>query len=206
MNASDPSGEEAQTLNGGSASIGGPGYLSALSWSMFDGLDALSAETGINIDVKNLLQRHISPGATDVFAFMIFRGMLTYGMIGQTVGNGKNGSGGDTHHIVPSIDYSASTDLRIGKLNNKEAEALVNQLAFFGFAAFLRIPGEDHWPSSQARHIHAVYAGAALGGFTHQQVFDFVHTPELNGLRSHAPYNLFHWNPGNVQAIYGYTH
>ena len=205
-NKTDPSGLEPQTWNGGSASINGPGYLAALSESMFAGMDASLAEASINTDVKRLLQRHVSPGAASTFSLMIFEGFLTYNMIGQTVGNGQNGSSGDTHHIVPGTNYSASTDLRIGKLSNKEAEQLVNNLALFGFAAFLRIPGEDHWSPSQARHIHAVYAGASLTASTLRQVRDFVHTPGLNGLRSHVPYQFFHWNSGNVQQLYEATH
>jgi len=60
-----------------------------------------------------------------------------------------------------------------------------------GFAAWYRQPGYDGWPSSQAPHIHAVFAGVVMKSVLRAQVRDYL--IGKNGLSSHTTYKF--WQP-----------
>jgi hypothetical protein len=120
--------------------------------------------------------------------------------IGQTIGNAAASAG--THARDGTADghgYCAATDVRVRDLDRAEVIALAQKLAAVGFAAFVRIPGEDHWPATEVRHIHAVYAGCAMKEALRHQVHDFCHG--LNGLASHAAYHCYTPSPESVQTV-----
>jgi hypothetical protein len=61
----------------------------------------------------------------------------------------------------------------------------------YGFAGWYRKPGYDGWPSSEAKHMHLVYAGCAMKLALRNQMRDWF--VGKNGLTSHAPYAFYEW-------------
>jgi hypothetical protein len=76
-------------------------------------------------------------------------------------------------------------------------KVLIAKLDALGFAAFFRNPGRDGWPASQARHVHAVFAGAKMKSSLRAQIADFL--AGKNGLASHTAYT-FYQPPADVKA------
>jgi hypothetical protein len=80
-------------------------------------------------------------------------------------------------------------------MTDSQVRALLSRLADGGFAAFHRQPGRDGWPSSEARHIHAVYVGVPMKSQLRGQVNDWLNG--RNGLASHSRYTF--WQPSEAQ-------
>lgn len=121
---------------------------------------------------------------------------VTASGISQTIGSAAASAG--THAQDGSIQghpYSAATDLRTTGLTNTQVRALLHRLADQGVAAFFRDPGQDGWPSSEVRHIHAIYVGVPMKASLRAQVNDWLNG--RNGLASHASYTF--WQPSAAQ-------
>jgi hypothetical protein len=141
-----------------------------------------------------LLKSGLHPRASDL---MRCAG-LTAARISQTIGYAAASAG--THApdgTVNGVAYSAATDLSVRGMTDAQVKVLVAQLDGYGFAAFFRNPGQDGWPASQARHIHAVYAGAKMKASLRAQISDFL--VGKNGLASHTAYT-FYQPPAAVKA------
>jgi hypothetical protein len=120
--------------------------------------------------------------------------------ISQTIGNAAASAG--THAQDGTISgnpYCAATDLRTTGLTDTQVRALLNRLADQGIAAFYRKPGLDGWPSSEVRHIHAIYVGVPMKSSLRAQVQDWLNG--RNGLASHTAYTFFHPTTAQKQHI-----
>jgi hypothetical protein len=120
--------------------------------------------------------------------------------ISQTIGNAPASAG--THAqdgTIDGVDYCAATDLRTVGLTDADVYQLVDELASQGYAAFFRDPGKDGWPSSEARHIHAIYVGVPMKSALQAQVHDWL--DGLNGLASHAPYAFYQADPAKKLLV-----
>ena len=120
--------------------------------------------------------------------------------ISQTIGNAPASAG--THAqdgTIDGVDYCAATDLRTQGLTDADVYQLVDELASQGYAAFFRDPGKDGWPSSEARHIHAIYVGVPMKSALQAQVHDWL--DGLNGLASHTPYAFYQADPAKKLLI-----
>lgn len=110
--------------------------------------------------------------------------------ISQTVGYASASAG---YHApdgtVDGASYTAAVDLRTRDLSNAQIRALLGRLATHGFAAWYRQPGSDGWPSSEAPHIHAVFAGVVMKSQLRSQVRDYL--TGRNGLSSHSLYRFY---------------
>ncbi|MBL8678091.1 MAG: hypothetical protein JNK05_02955 [Myxococcales bacterium] len=117
---------------------------------------------------------------------------ITAGQISQTIGGAPASAG---YHLQDGtsmgLAYCAATDLRTGGMSETQIRALLEALALNGFAAWYRKPGSDGWPSSEAPHIHAVFAGVVMKTQLRGQVRDWL--LGLNGLASHTTYRF--WTP-----------
>jgi hypothetical protein len=123
---------------------------------------------------------------------------LTSARITQTIGSAAASAG--THAQDGTVDgapYSAATDLSVAGLTDTQVKTLIAKLDALGFAAFFRKPGYDGWPSSEARHIHVVFAGAKMKSSLQAQIADFL--AGKNGLASHTTYT-FYQPPADVKA------
>jgi hypothetical protein len=110
--------------------------------------------------------------------------------ISQTIGNAPASAG--THAqdgTINGVDYCAATDLRTQGLTDADVYQLLDELASQGYAAFFRDPGKDGWPSTEARHIHAIYVGVPMKSALQAQVHDWI--DGLNGLASHTAYSFY---------------
>lgn len=131
--------------------------------------------------------------------------------VGQTIGNALASAG--TYCKVGEYqghDYGACFDLRVSDLGTATiVQQIVRPLAALGIAAYVRIPGHDHWPASDARHVHCIYAGANMTEQVEHQVKDWLNEAEtLNGLASHVKYTLYqttHDERAACQAVFA-TH
>ncbi|MFO0559434.1 MAG: hypothetical protein U0269_15565 [Polyangiales bacterium] len=124
---------------------------------------------------------------------------ITASMISQTIGGAPASAG---YHLQDGtsmgLAYCAATDIRTGGMTETEIRALLERLALNGFAAWYRKPGFDGWPSSEAPHIHAVFAGVVMKTQLRGQVRDWL--LGLNGLASHTTYRF--WSPSaSARAI-----
>jgi hypothetical protein len=118
--------------------------------------------------------------------------------ITQTIGSAAASAG--THAqdgTYAGHAYSAATDLSVSGLTDSQVKTLVARLDAMGFAAFYRNPGHDGWPSTEVRHIHAVFAGAFMKSSLRAQIADFL--VGKNGLASHTAYT-FYTPPADVKA------
>lgn len=118
--------------------------------------------------------------------------------ITQTIGSAAASAG--THAqdgTVAGAPYSAATDLSVSGLTDTQVKTLIARLDALGFAAFFRKPGYDGWPSSEARHVHVVFAGAKMKSSLRAQITDFL--AGKNGLASHSTYS-FYQPPAEVKA------
>jgi hypothetical protein len=110
--------------------------------------------------------------------------------ISQTIGNASASAG--THARDGTLGgqaYCAATDLSVSGLSNRQVRALLNRLTDEGFVAFFRNPGQDGWPSREARHLHVIYAGVPMKSALRAQVQDWRNG--RNGLASHSAYTFF---------------
>jgi hypothetical protein len=112
--------------------------------------------------------------------------------ISQTIGGAPASAG---YHLQDGtsmgLAYCAATDIRTRGMTEAAIRTLLDQLALNGFAAWYRKPGADGWPSSEAPHIHAVFAGVVMKTQLRGQVRDWL--LGLNGLASHTAYRF--WTP-----------
>lgn len=123
---------------------------------------------------------------------------ITAARITQTIGGAQASAG--THlqdGVAGGHPYSAAIDLSVRGLTDAQVRVLVARLDAMGFAAFFRNPGRDGWPASEARHVHAVFAGARMKASLRAQIADFL--AGKNGLASHTTYT-FYEPPAEVKA------
>lgn len=135
-----------------------------------------------------ILKEGLSPGASDALRHVL--APSEFWRIGQTDGGAAASAG--THEpdgLINGLKYAADVDFHVHDWNTASRIYFANLLASHGFAAWLRVPGEDHWPSSDALHIHAAYCGVPMKFICRQQVHDAIH--DRNGLASHALYRTF---------------
>lgn len=135
---------------------------------------------------KPQLKSGLAPAASDHLRCV----GITADKVTQTIGSAPASAG--THAQDGTIDgvaYSAATDLSVKTLTNAQVKVLVDDLASHGFAAFFRDPGKDGWPSTEARHIHAIFVAVPMKDSLKAQVKDWLEG--LNGLKSHAPYTFY---------------
>lgn len=117
---------------------------------------------------------------------------ITADRITQTIGSAAASAG--YHAADGTVDgraYTAAIDLRARDLTEAQIRDQLVRLGENGFAAWYRKPGADGWPSDQAPHIHAVFAGVVMKSQLRGQVRDFL--IGLNGLASHTRYRF--WSP-----------
>ncbi len=115
---------------------------------------------------------------------------VTADRVTQTIGRAAASAGYHAEDgTVDGEPYCAAVDLRARDLSESEIRALLDRLGHNGFAAWYRKPGYDGWPSSQAAHIHAVFAGVPMKSQLRGQVQDFL--LGLDGLVSHATYRFW---------------
>ena len=110
--------------------------------------------------------------------------------ISQTIGSAPASAG--YHAKDGTVDgkpYTAAVDLRTVGRSEAQIRTLLSNLGERGFAAWYRKPGADGWPSSEAPHIHAVYAGCPMKAELDGQVRDF--RDGKNGLASHTRYTFW---------------
>ena len=121
--------------------------------------------------------------------------------ISQTIGNAPASAG---YHAQDGTaggqPYTAAIDIRIGGRSTSQIKALLGSLGSYGFAAWYRKPGSDGWPSDEAPHIHAVYAGCAMKSALDGQVKDY--RAGLNGLSSHTRYTFWTASQAVRDAVY----
>ncbi len=116
--------------------------------------------------------------------------------ITQTIGSAPASAGYHAQDgTISGAPYCAATDLSVSGMTQTQIRALLGRLADGGFAAFYRWPGHDGWPSSEAAHIHAVYAGVSMKWQLDGQVEDWL--AGRNGLASHGSYTF--WQPSGAQ-------
>lgn len=110
--------------------------------------------------------------------------------ITQTIGSAAASAG---YHASDGTaegqPYTAAIDLRARDLSEAQIRALLERLGRNGFAAWYRKPGSDGWPSGEAPHIHAVFAGVVMKSQLRGQVRDFL--IGRNGLTSHSTYTFY---------------
>jgi hypothetical protein len=124
---------------------------------------------------------------------------ITAGRVTQTIGSAAASAG--THAqdgTYAGHAYSAATDLSVSGLTDTQVKELITRLDAMGFAAFYRNPGHDGWPSTEVRHVHAVFAGAYMKSSLRAQIADFL--IDKNGLASHTTYT-FYKAPADVKAF-----
>lgn len=125
---------------------------------------------------------------------------VTASRILQTIGNAAASAG--THAQDGTVNghpYSAATDISVSGLSNAQIRNLLARLAKVGFAAWFRWPGHDGWPSSEVRHIHAVYANAKMKSSLRSQVRSWL--VGRNGLVSNTLYGFFHWTAAEKAVV-----
>jgi hypothetical protein len=125
---------------------------------------------------------------------------VTASRIMQTIGNAAASAG--THAKDGTVNghpYSAATDISVSGLSNAQIRNLLARLAKVGFAAWFRWPGHDGWPSSEVRHIHAVYANAKMKSSLRSQVRSWL--VGRNGLVSNTLYGFFHWTAAEKAVV-----
>ena len=140
----------------------------------------------------SVLKKGMSQKASDAFCAT----GIDPARIGQTIGNAPASAG---VHLKDGVDasgnpYTCAVDLSVvypTPLQDSAVKQVLEALAGHGFAAFYRCPGQDGWPSGQARHIHAVYAGEKMKPALRSQIKDWLEG--RNGLAGHAEYRF--WQP-----------
>ena len=137
---------------------------------------------------SSYLKWGLHPDASDALKFLKF----SSARVMQTIGSASASAG--THAqdgVVGGHAYSAATDLSVSGMSDAQVKVLLKQLTSVGFIPFYRSPGHDGWPSGEARHIHAIWAGAKMKLSLRNQVRDW-HVGK-NGLASHTKYTFYTW-------------
>lgn len=136
---------------------------------------------------RSLLHHGLHPEASD----RLRCAGVSADRISQTIGSAAASAG---YHAsdgtADGMAYTAAVDLRTRDLSTSEIRALLERLGTHGFAAWYRDPGSDGWPSGEAPHIHAVFAGVEMKSQLRGQVRDFL--VGRNGLASHTAYTFWH--------------
>ena len=144
-----------------------------------------------------LLKSGLHPDASDRLRCI----GITAAGISQTIGDAPASAG---YHAkdgtANGLPYSAATDIRTGGKTEAQIRTLLSDLATHGFAAWYRKPGSDGWPSTEAPHIHAVYAGCVMKPALDAQVKDY--RAGLNGLTSHTRYTFWTASQATRDAVY----
>lgn len=144
-----------------------------------------------------LLKSGLHPDASDRLRCI----GITAAGISQTIGSAPASAG---YHAkdgtANGLPYSAATDIRTGGKTEAQIRTLLSDLAKSGFAAWYRKPGSDGWPSTEAPHIHAVYAGCVMKPELDAQVKDY--RAGLNGLTSHTRYTFWTASQATRDAVY----
>jgi hypothetical protein len=111
----------------------------------------------------------------------------------QTIGNAAASAG--THAQDGTVNghpYCSATDISVSGLSNTQIRNLLEKLGRVGFAAWFRWPGHDGWPSSEIRHIHAVYANSRMKSSLRSQVRSWL--VGRNGLVTNWTYQFYKWS------------
>lgn len=113
--------------------------------------------------------------------------------VGQVIGSAKASKG--THAqtgVYQGAPFGACFDMHVTDMTHAQViHNIVQPLAALGFVPYMRVPGEDHWPASEAYHVHVVYPGCAMVTSVAHQVEDWLGAPLKNGLASHVPYHAY---------------
>lgn len=161
------------------------------------GTDEATLEIAAACPHKALLKYGLHPDASDRLRCI----GIDAGDISQTIGSAPASAG---YHAkdgtVGGQPYTAAVDIRTVGRSEAQIRTLLSNLGERGFAAWYRKPGSDGWPSSEAPHIHAVYAGCAMKPELDGQVKDY--RAGLNGLASHTRYTFFVAPPAMRDAVY----
>jgi hypothetical protein len=131
----------------------------------------------------------LHPDASDALKYL----KVSSGRIMQTIGGAAASAG--THAqdgVVGGHAYSAATDISASGMTDAQVKVFIKQLTSVGFAAYYRSPGHDGWPSSEARHIHAIWVGAKMKLSLRNQVRDW--RVNKNALASHTTYKFYTWS------------
>lgn len=150
--------------------------------------------------MHNLLKPGLHPGANTAFLQL----GIHPARIVQTIGHASASAG--THAQdgeVDGVPYCAASDLSVLHPTPWDAAAVrhwLDRLASAGFAPFYRHPGHDHWPADEAVHLHVVWPACHMKPELRRQIHDYCHSPMLNGLQSHAPYEFWQPKPEAVQG------
>mgnify|MGYP000855366591 CR=1 FL=1 len=146
---------------------------------------------------KPLLKSGLHPDASDRLRCIGIRASE----LSQTIGSAPASAG---YHAKDGTangqPYTAAVDIRTVGRSESQIRALLGDLGEQGFAAWYRKPGSDGWPSSEAPHIHAVYAGCAMKPELDGQVKDY--RAGLNGLASHTRYSFYLPSQAIRDAVY----
>lgn len=138
---------------------------------------------------SSYLKWGLHPDASDALKYLGF----TSARVMQTIGNASASAG--THAqdgTAGGHAYSAATDLSVSGMTDSQVHVLMGQMTKVGFIPFFRRPGHDGWPSSEARHLHAIWVGAKMKLSLRNQVRDW-HVGK-NGLASHTTYSFYTWS------------
>lgn len=148
-----------------------------------------SACTITKVPHSSYLKSGLHPDASDALKYLKF----TAGRVTQTIGSASASAG--THGkdgVAGGHAYSAATDLSVSGMTDAQVKVLLKQLTNVGFVAYFRKPGQDGWPSSEARHIHAIWVGAKMKLSLRNQVRDW--RVNKNALASHTTYKFYTWS------------
>jgi hypothetical protein len=162
-----------------------------------EGLDEASLQIAAACPRKPLLKYGLHPEASDRLRCI----GIAAGDISQTIGSAPASAG--YHAKDGTVDgqpYTAAVDIRTVGRSEAQIRTLLTNLGNRGFAAWYRKPGSDGWPSSEAPHIHAVYAGCAMKPELDGQVKDY--RAGLNGLASHSRYTFLAFPQAMRDAVY----
>jgi len=143
-----------------------------------------------------LLRSGLHPRASDALR----AAGVSASRITQTIGSAAASAG--THASDGTVNgraYSAATDISVSGLSDAQIRNLLSRLAKVGFAAWFRQPGHDGWPSSEARHIHAVYANAKMKASLRSQMRSWL--VGRNGLVSNTLYGFYHWTSSEKSIV-----
>lgn len=166
----------------GAAGCGG----AELADSAGEPVDDSSLEISAACPRKPLLKSGLHPDASDRLRCI----GVSASQISQTIGSAPASAG---YHAKDGTangqPYTAAVDIRTVGRSESQIRTLLSDLGKQGFAAWYRKPGFDGWPSSEAPHIHAVYAGCAMKPELDGQVKDY--RAGLNGLASHTRYTFW---------------
>jgi hypothetical protein len=139
----------------------------------------------------------LHPDASDALARLSFPASR----ITQTIGSASASAG--THGqdgTAGGRAYSAATDLSVSTMTDAQVSVLLDELTSVGFVAYLRKPGHDGWPASEARHLHIIWVGAPMKRSLRDQVRDW--RVGKNALASHTTYKFKTWSPCWRDAIW----